>query len=188
MGAIKEGNDKEYARAYDAWQKNSDLTVKRHNIQQHAYDNSIRLMDSDLNLGRAKLQMEAARFGDQKTLWLLENGMDKEVIELQRSRSEAIRSQIETSQALTGDGFRRAALKTMMTDYDKQVENITGQSPAEIAGRKLAIFNHVFGKAIPVQQEGFGLLLMGMPPSLSRSPKRNFRSMKSVGSRCSPCL
>jgi hypothetical protein len=86
MNAVREGNDKEFTRAYDAWKQNNDLTVKRHNIQQHSYDNAIRLMDSDLNLGRAKLQMEAARFGDQKTLWLLENGMDKEVIELQQKR------------------------------------------------------------------------------------------------------
>lgn len=163
MNAVREGNDKEYARAYDAWQKNNDLTVKRHNIQQHAYDNAIHLMDTDLNVGRAKLQMEAARFGDQKTLWLLENGMDKEVIELQRQRSDAIKSQVEASTMLTQDGFRRAAFKTMMKDYDTQAAEISGQSPAEIAGRKLALFNHVFGKSTPVPQEAFGLLLLGMP-------------------------
>ena len=163
MNAVKAGDDEGYKRAYDAWKANNDLTVQRHNIQQRAYDNAGKLMETDLNLGRAKMQMEATRFGDQKMLWLLEQGLDKEVFELQRQRAQAVEENVKASEALTAHGFKTETFKAMMKDYDTQAAELSGQSPAEIAGRKLALYNHVFGKSIPVPQEAFGLLLMGMP-------------------------
>lgn len=89
INAIHAQDDKAYQRDFDAWKQNTDLALKRHEIQRQAYNDATTLMNSDINAGRTKLEMNARTFGDQKALTLLENGMDKELIDLQDSRNKA---------------------------------------------------------------------------------------------------
>ena len=111
MTAVKAGNEAEFVKAYDAWQKNTDLAVKRHNIQQQDYANAINLMSTDAAAGRAKLLMTAAKYGDQATLFLLENGLDKDVIDLQQRRNQAVLTAAQASKELTQEKVREELLK-----------------------------------------------------------------------------
>lgn len=88
IGAIKEGNDKAYERAYKAWQDNTKLALDRHKIQHEQYEDALQLMNANMAASQAKLRVLAARFGDKKALFLLENGMDKELLEMQAARQK----------------------------------------------------------------------------------------------------
>lgn len=86
--AIKNGDAKEYDRAYKAWQDNTKLALDRHKIQHDQYEDAVSLLKTNIAAGQAKMQVLAAKFGDEKTLFLLDNGMDKEVLELQAGRQK----------------------------------------------------------------------------------------------------
>lgn len=88
INAIKEGNDKDYDRAYKSWEANTKLALDRQKLQHEQYQDAITLMKTNLAAGEAKMRVTAARFGDQKALYLLENGMDKELLELQSARQK----------------------------------------------------------------------------------------------------
>lgn len=88
INAIKEGNTEDYNRAYKAWEANTKLSLDRHKLQHEQYTDAIALMQTNMAAGEAKMRVLAARFGDQKALYLLENGMDKELLELQSSRQK----------------------------------------------------------------------------------------------------
>lgn len=89
MSAVRAGNDKEYEYAYEAWQKNTDLAIKRHQMQHEAFTDAINLMNTNVQLGSAEMRVMAAKYGDEQTLALLEAGMNKEVIDLYNSRAQA---------------------------------------------------------------------------------------------------
>src|SRR6185437_10690993 len=88
LNAIKQGDEKEIDRHIDEWKANTDLALKRQAIQHQQYTDSISLADTDMRSAEAKLRMQAARFGDEKLLVLLDKyGMSKEVIDLVTARN-----------------------------------------------------------------------------------------------------
>ena len=89
INAIHAGDEKAYNREFESWQKNTDLAIKRHDIQRQSYNDALTLMNSNINAGRTKMELSAAQFNDKKALALLENGMDKELIDLFNSRNKA---------------------------------------------------------------------------------------------------
>lgn len=86
MDAIKAGDEKSYDRAYKAWQDNTKQALDRHKIQHDAYQDATSLLSTNMQAANTKLQVLAARFGDQQMLTLLNAGMSKEVQELLASR------------------------------------------------------------------------------------------------------
>jgi hypothetical protein len=88
INAIKQGNAQDYDRAHKAWEENTKLALDKHKIQHEAYTDAITLLKTNMAAGEAKMRVLAARFGDQKTLMMLDNGMSKEVIELQAARQK----------------------------------------------------------------------------------------------------
>jgi len=89
MEAIRAGKKEEYQRNYEAWKQNTDLALKRHQIQHEAYMDAATLMERNVQAGEAKLRMLASRFGDQKTLFMIEHGMIKEWYEAQAAQTKA---------------------------------------------------------------------------------------------------
>jgi hypothetical protein len=89
INAIHQGDEKAYNREFEAWQKNTELAVKRHEMQRQAYNDATTLMNSNINAGRTKMEMAATKFGDQKVQALLENGMDKELTDLFVARNKS---------------------------------------------------------------------------------------------------
>ena len=157
MNAIRAGNEKEYTKAFEAWKANTDLTIKRHNIQNQYYQNSIKMLETNMSAGRANMEMVATRFGDERTLFLLNNGLDKEAIQLQASRADAISKMEEANQKITLNGVRQDLWRREVEEIDQTVQN-----PVENAGHKLQAFNRIYGKGGTPQQEAMGLLLHDM--------------------------
>lgn len=86
MNAIKAGDKEGFERERKAWEDNTKRALDKHKIQHEQYMDAATLLKTNLEAGEAKMRVLAARFGDQKTLFLLENGMDKEVLDLQAAR------------------------------------------------------------------------------------------------------
>lgn len=89
INAVHAGDEKAYNREYEAWQKNTNLALKRHEILRQNYNDALTLMNSNINAGRTKMELAARQFDDKKVLALLENGMTKELTDLMVSRNKA---------------------------------------------------------------------------------------------------
>lgn len=139
MNAIKEGDEKEYERAHEAWKQNTDLAFKRHQMQREGYQDAITLMNTNMQVGDAKARMLAAKYGDAQSLLLLEAGMSKEWIDLQEKRNDAAVKMTASKNMLEQDGFNRA----VYTREAKQIED-SDVPPKEKAQLKLKAFNHYF--------------------------------------------
>src|SRR5262249_14124347 len=66
MNAARDGNEREYEKAYQAWKDNNELVIKRQNMMHQQYTDALSLMTHDMTLGDAKLRELAAKYGDQK--------------------------------------------------------------------------------------------------------------------------
>jgi hypothetical protein len=82
MTAMKNADEEGYKHAFEAWKDNSQLAIKRFDMERTMFDDVNKLATSNVALWRQKRAAVAAQFDDQKTLTLLQNGMDPEVLKL----------------------------------------------------------------------------------------------------------
>jgi hypothetical protein len=113
INAIHQGDEKAYQREFDTWKANTDLAIKRHDIERQSYNDALTLMNSNINAGRTKMELAATQFGDEKVQALLENGMDKELDDLFISRNKAA---IEL--AITRDKWEKEHEQTLALKND----------------------------------------------------------------------
>lgn len=88
IDAIKKGDRQGYEDARKAWESNWKEAMDRQKIQHEQYQDAISLLKTNMAAGEAKLRVLAAKFGDQKTLVMLEHGMSKEVLDMQAAREK----------------------------------------------------------------------------------------------------
>lgn len=145
INAIKEGNDKDYDRAYKAWQDNTHLALERHKIQHEQYTDAVEMLKTNMAVGQAKLRMLAAKFGDQKTLVMLENGMDKEIIDTMEARQKLAASLQENFYKTTIENAKLSQLFSL------------GYNPKEPTSEKsqaaLKQFNRLYGENKSADQQ-----------------------------------
>lgn len=89
MNARRENNEFEYQRSMDAFKLNSDLAIKRFNMQHTAMQDAFGIMEKDTQRGNAKLLETATKFGDEQVLALYNAGMFPEIQKLEDSRLKA---------------------------------------------------------------------------------------------------
>lgn len=140
MHAIRDKDDEGYKRAFDAWKANTDLTIKRHQMMHENYQDAITLMSTDMQLGEAKLKQMAARFGDQKTLMLMEHGYFPEMFQMIDARNKSIQGIIQTRQMTDEYTFRKQAADVAMQH---------ARTPQE----KLQAFNDAMGIKTDAEQQ-----------------------------------
>lgn len=150
MNAIREGDEKSYKNAFEAYKQNMDLVVKRHNMQRDLFNDAYSLLKVDMSAGEAKLKNIAARFGDQQTLTLLENGMSKEVFELQQARDRSVQGMMKTNEMITEQKLRDAVFKA------DDAANADIKDPMLKAAHRLELFNRVHGVKQTTEQEIMG--------------------------------
>lgn len=90
MNAINEGKMNEYNRAFEAWRANTDLVIKRQQMEHEVYEDVMKSWGKDLTLTRTKLEVAATRFGDERMLALLRADMLPEIHEAVRARADSI--------------------------------------------------------------------------------------------------
>lgn len=121
--AMNDKNDKDYDRAYTAWKDNTNLAIKRHEMQREAYTDATKLMDTDMKAGTVQMELAAIKFGDQRRLALVRGGHFEELAKLDQADREAY---LKLGQILPQIEQTRA--KQQAAQYLKE----QGKTPAEI--------------------------------------------------------
>lgn len=151
MNAIREGDEKSYKNAYDAWKQNMELVVKRHNMQRDLFQDAFSLLKVDMSAGEAKLKNIATRFGDQQTLTMLEAGLGTdEIWKLQEARNKSAQGLMKTNEMITEKTLRDQVFKA------DDAANADIQDPMLKAAHRLELFNRVYGVKQTSEQEIMG--------------------------------
>lgn len=86
----KNRNDKEgYDRAFEAWQQNTELAIKRHAMEHEELDDIYKISSKDMEMGLARLKEHMLKYDDQRGLALLEAGMLPEYWQAKESEARA---------------------------------------------------------------------------------------------------
>jgi hypothetical protein len=95
INGVREHDTQGYEKAYEAFKTNTDIAIKRHNIQREAYDDAAKRFSTDHAAYLSELEALSSKFGDRRTQALLEGGYIKELEELHRSRESSARGMLQ---------------------------------------------------------------------------------------------
>jgi hypothetical protein len=130
MNAVKAGKEDEYKRAYQAWKDNTDLAVKRHEMQHQVYQDAIKLMETDQHAGQVALQNAASRFGDQQSMLMIQHGMIPELYQTLDARNNAALGLTKAQTGMTENHEKVVAYLEVRTARDELAEaQKTGEQP-----------------------------------------------------------
>jgi len=83
MTAIHNNDERAYKSAFEAWKENTNLALHRFEMERAVFQDTNKLLETDMAAWKAKTMADAARFGSQKTLVMMEFGMVPEILEMQ---------------------------------------------------------------------------------------------------------
>jgi hypothetical protein len=165
INAIKDGNEANYQRAYDAFKTNVKLADQRFKTQHELYSDALGLSSVDMAASDAKLRNAAVKFGDQHVLMLADHGMVKEIYELQEARAKAHEQMMESAEKTDLHTIRRAAVDSL-----KKAPPSTGdpvQDKMMLAAQIQRIYDGN-GKYGTAEQEAVGRF---MQANMNKSPQ-----------------
>lgn len=149
MNAIRAGDEEAYKRSFETFKVNMDLAQKRFQMQHQLYSDAMGLMQTDATAGRIKLENAARRFGDEKTLMMLNAGMDKELIDLTNARMKTAGQVFELNDKITDSTIR----KTVFESLQKQIPDMPGQPGQKDPMAVMRAWNVAHGIHEPVDQQ-----------------------------------
>jgi hypothetical protein len=79
MEAINKGDTEAYNRAFDVWRENSNLMIKRFNMEHQELQDVGDMWKTDTAAARARLESVLTKYGDEAKLTLLKSGRDKDL-------------------------------------------------------------------------------------------------------------
>jgi len=100
MDAINAGDMKAYDKAFEAWKENSNLTIKRLDLEHQQIADIDHLRTSNLAEWRVQMETLLQKFGDERKLALLHNGYYPEVVSAQEGEAQAKPAIIKAQDAL----------------------------------------------------------------------------------------
>jgi hypothetical protein len=116
MNAINQNDMDSYNKAFDAWKENSNLTIKRLDIEEYEFEQIDHLRTKNMESWRASASALAARFNDQRMQIMLANGYDQQALE---ARDALTKSKVELSDAtqrLQENEIRRQVTMALLGD------------------------------------------------------------------------
>lgn len=156
MTSIQEGDEKSYKSAYQAWKDNSDLALKRFDMEHRLYEDANQLLTTDMNLWKTKTAMIAAQFNDQTTLAMLDAGMYPQVVEM---KEKLANSAIAVRKAQQGFEEFDLADKLWKEKYAAWKEEHPNASPVEQLQEKMKAVTEakqaVAGRSVETPEQRF---------------------------------
>lgn len=86
MQAIRAGDEEGYKSAYTAWKDNTELALKRFNMERALFEDANKLATTDMAEWTRQQTSIAARFDNKKVIAMAEAGMVKEIIDIQNAQ------------------------------------------------------------------------------------------------------
>lgn len=171
MNAVRAGDQEGYERAHAAHKENLDLAFKRHELEREHYSDAISLLSTNTQAGEAKLRMLASRFNDQQALFMLDNGMSGELIDLQEKKNNAIVKAMAAGEQLNDSLYK----KYFFEQESKQIAD--EPDPVKRAGTQLEAFQRIYGnKMNSPQAEIMGLFFKQNPRATAEQAAEFYRS------------
>lgn len=131
MNAINEGDMDKYHKAFDAWKENSNLTLKRLDLEEHQFGQIENLRTKNMESWRASAASLAARFNDKRLQILLENGMDAQALEAIDARAKSRVELSDATQRLQDNETRRKITMALLGDSKDPKKLAQAASDAE---------------------------------------------------------
>lgn len=100
MNAINVGDMEAYDRAFNEWKVNTDLAIKRHNMERDEFQDIGTLWDKDRVAGKARLESYLTQINDKRKLALLRAGMDKETWDAIEGQNRAMEQIVKLQQPM----------------------------------------------------------------------------------------
>lgn len=119
INAKADQNDLAYKQAYQAWKDNTDLAMKRHQLERESFDDALKLMQTNATAGKAQLAAVMARFGMQKKQAMMEAGMFPELMNAWTAEVKAYEGMAKASSEIQKNHLLNEAIKEE-NDYRKQ--------------------------------------------------------------------
>lgn len=82
INAINAGDDAGYHKAFDAWKENTNLTIKRMDLEAKEFDQISHLQKNRMDEWRLEAEALAAKYNDKRLQSLLGHGMDPDAIKI----------------------------------------------------------------------------------------------------------
>ena len=98
MNAINQGDMEGYDKAFGAWKENTNLALKRMEMEKTEFDQIDKLRTSDRTSWEAQMRVALTRFNDQRKLALLDAGLDSELMETITGQEKA-KEQLEVAKS-----------------------------------------------------------------------------------------
>jgi hypothetical protein len=116
MNAINQGKMEDYHKAFDAWKENSNLTLKRLDIEEHEFNQIGDLRSKNMESWRAQATALAARFNDQRLALLLQGGLDQQVLDAIDAKAKSKVELADATQRLQDNETRRQITMALLGD------------------------------------------------------------------------
>lgn len=116
MNAINEGDMDRYHKAFDAWKENSNLTLKRLDLEEHQFGQIENLRTKNMESWRASATALASRFNDQRLLIMLNAGLDGPAMEAIDARAKSRVELSDATQHLIDNETRRKVTMALLGD------------------------------------------------------------------------
>jgi hypothetical protein len=129
MQATAQSDEKAYKQAFDAWKSNSDLALKRFDMERNLYEDANKLLTTDMGLWKQKSLMLAAQFDNQKMRIMLENGMDKEVLDAQAAQFKAAEEMRKHKEAFETYDFKRKMIAETIDAWQQEHPGVDDEHP-----------------------------------------------------------
>ena len=142
MQATQQSDEKAYKQAFDAWKSNSDLALKRFDMERNLYEDANKLLTTDMGLWKQKSLMLAAQFDNQKMRIMLENGMDKEVLDAQAAQFKAAEEMRKHKEAFETYDFKRKMIAETIDAWQQEHPGVDDEHPtSEYVAMKARAFS-----------------------------------------------
>jgi hypothetical protein len=118
MNALNERDEKGYQAAHQAWKDNTDLAIKRFEMQEKMFNQSQHLFDTDIKAWTAQQLASAAMYKDETAQALLKQGMFPEYFESMKTQAAGIKQMAEARHSQDVIFWERGQLNSVMARID----------------------------------------------------------------------
>lgn len=137
INAINTGDDAAYHKAFDAYKENTNLTLKRIDIEQNAFNDIDHLRKNRMDEWHVAAEAAATRFNDQRLLTLLQHGMDPEAIKVIGEMSSLKLSLSNANDAIQTNEIKRQFVMSHLKDENGK-PTAAANDPKKIAQLRAA--------------------------------------------------
>lgn len=119
LTAINNNDAQAYHDAHQAWKENTDIAIKRFNMQHQMFEDNNQLFDKDISLWKIKTAEIASRFNDQQYLNLLQHGQYDKLFEAEAIRAKSMDAMLEAKKHFEVYELSRQAQEATFADIDE---------------------------------------------------------------------